>query len=626
MSTQGGAAKPSEELFTDFGGRVKARLNSVIPRRSFSGGEGRFFGSSSRYECRIKVEYQRDVMRILEEGMIVAVENFRSTPDSRRYTLLELTKILPEHFGLRGLSDHSYYPMQFEIIERAVPDWSTDDRSAMIVHADAVPINYDLVIEAGRPEFAKGFSFPKLGEQANILSKWMIDKMYNESVLEKLENLAAGSATSVLDAAVGKINMFRSEGSGDIPLFLDLESLVRHHFGVFAFTGGGKSNLVANLVRKVIRGLPDSRVIVFDVSCEYPFLLLDLLVDEDVPSIVITEQRVSSAEQLYNSIVKPKEFEDREEGIFEVQKLMEMGRVGHFYEPPSFEMPTFGGMLSELQSLGGSIDSAPGQAAQEIRLRIKAVMDELGVGEDDVPDGETAERIGSEAENVLEERSLRKSSNLYTWATAIRRMPQLVELGAEHRPSLGRDEYNREKICDLLLGETRLICLSISDPEVVRQLAIDISKEILGRRRRQFSVRPYILFVFDEAQEFIPQLQAGGSEAACSKAIERLLRQGRKYGLGCCVSTQRIAYLNTNALQQLHTYFVGTLPRPYDRTVVSDIFAIDLGILDKTLEFKPGEWLVSSYSATGLPNVPIFIQAENTEDVIADLFQARRLA
>lgn len=34
-------------------------------------------------------------------------------------------------------------------------------------------------------------------------------------------------------------------------------------------------------------------------------------------------------------------------------------------------------------------------------------------------------------------------------------------------------------------------------------------------------------------------------------------------------------------------YFVGTLPRPYDRSVVSDTFMIDHGILEKTLEFAP---------------------------------------
>jgi len=52
---------------------------------------------------------------------------------------------------------------------------------------------------------------------------------------------------------------------------------------------------------------------------------------------------------------------------------------------------------------------------------------------------------------------------------------------------------------------------------------------------------------------------------------------------------------------------------PYDRTVVSDTFTIDKQILEKTLEFAPGEWLLSSFIATGMENVPIFIRADNAE-------------
>ena len=52
----------------------------------------------------------------------------------------------------------------------------------------------------------------------------------------------------------------------------------------------------------------------------------------------------------------------------------------------------------------------------------------------------------------------------------------------------------------------------------------------------------------------------------------------------------------------------------YDRSVVSNTFMIDQGILEKTLEFAPGEWLLSSYIATGIENVPIFIRADNAEN------------
>jgi len=40
---------------------------------------------------------------------------------------------------------------------------------------------------------------------------------------------------------------------------------------------------------------------------------------------------------------------------------------------------------------------------------------------------------------------------------------------------------------------------------------------------------------------------------------------------------------------------------------------IDKAILEKTLEFVPGEWLLSSYLATGMANVPIFMTADNAE-------------
>jgi len=43
-----------------------------------------------------------------------------------------------------------------------------------------------------------------------------------------------------------------------------------------------------------------------------------------------------------------------------------------------------------------------------------------------------------------------------------------------------------------------------------------------------------------------------------------------------------------------------------------------MDILNKTLEFGKGEWIVLRNSATGIPNVPIFIKADNTEEVLYD--------
>ncbi|MGH9985109.1 MAG: hypothetical protein ACRD8W_14280 [Nitrososphaeraceae archaeon] len=103
-----------------------------------------------------------------------------------------------------------------------------------------------------------------------------------------------------------------------------------------------------------------------------------------------------------------------------------------------------------------------------------------------------------------------------------------------------------------------------------------------------------------------------------SRAVERLLRHGKKYNLNGWISTQRVAHLNTNALQQLHSYFVSTMPRPYDRQLISDTFAIDDAFMDRTLTFQNGDWLMASFKATNTQNVPVFFHAINNEGYIVD--------
>jgi hypothetical protein len=218
------------------------------------------------------------------------------------------------------------------------------------------------------------------------------------------------------------------------------------------------------------------------------------------------------------------------------------------------------------------------------------------------------------AKSAVERYKVSDKSNVHGWATSRGELLEDIRRGAAEK---GRAGLTTEKIYRLLEGPTRLISLSISDPVTIKQLAVDLTRVTLWNRKRKFKVKPWVLFVFDEAQEFAPApSEARGIERECTDAVETLLRQGRKYGLGGCISTQRIAYLNTNALQQLHTYFVGTLPRQYDRGLVSSTFTIDPSILEKTLEFSPGRWLLSSYIATGMENVPIFITADNAETEI----------
>lgn len=624
-------------IFTDFDRRFKGRLSAVIPARIDNTSENAPI--SAKYDCRIKVEYHKDIMSLLEEGMILAIKNFKSkfnnqqNNNTSRFSLFVISRIWPDHYGMRGLSDSTYYPMQFEVIEQSVVDWDTDDKSTMMIQISAIPINYDLVVNITdngeiKYEYVKGFSYPIIGDTVFLLNAKTVSHMYNQKVIKKMNwSLNTSSLSTSEGPELGIVKMFENSKE-KIPVYVHLDNLVRYHFGIFAFTGGGKSNLLSNTLRKILLHTKDTKILLFDISCEYPFLLSDLFADASIESKIILESPVNDFDQFYVSVVKPREFEEDERAKKGLAKVFERGITTHFVKPSSVT-PTCKEVLKELDDLKNESTGKPHylDAINQIYTKLFECMTQNKLNDSSYIDENFVQILSTSAIEAMKTFKISDKAGLYAWASS---RDTLRGRLIQRKNDNGKDDSKKngvtiDQIIEILEGNTRLTCLSISDPYTIKHIAITLSRELLYKRKRQFKVRPYILFVFDEAQEFIQDLSnARGIDKECSQGVETLLRQGRKYGLGACIVTQRIAYLNTSALQQLHTYFVGTLPRPYDRNVVSNTFNIDNQILEKTLEFSPGEWLLSSYIATGIENVPIFIRAENSEKKIEKFIEKQQ--
>ena len=586
----------------------------------------------AKYDCRIKAQYHKDIMGLVEEGMILAIRNFKTKlrSDNRdnndnnnekiseRFTLLVVSRIWPDHYGLRALSEHTYYPMQFEVIEQSVTDWDTDDKSTMMIQISAIPINYDLVTnQNGNYEYDKGFSYPLIGDEVFLLNADTVSKMYNQNVINKTHwNIKDTYPEARRDPRIGIIKMFENSAE-KIPLYVNFDNMIRYHFGIFSFTGGGKSNLLSNILRRILLYSEETKVVIFDISSEYPFLLMDMFADDKMESKIILESPVNNANQFYISVVKPREYEEDERIRDGLSLIFKRGVVTHLVKPESVT-PTYANILSQLDDLKSDSVGKPHyiDAINEIRQKIIQYMNIRKLVETQFIDESFVQVLSTTASEAMRTYRVNDKAGLYAWALSRETLKSRIrQRYSKDNPS--HRGVTTDQIVEIIEGRSRLVCFSISDPYTIKELVINLSNEFLRKRKREFKVRPYILFVFDEAQEFVADLSSSkGINKECSEEVETLLRQGRKYGLGGCIATQRIAYLNTSALQQLHTYFVGTLPRPYHRNVVSNTFTIDNGILEKTLEFTPGQWLLSSYIATGIENVPLFLKADNSEKEI----------
>src|SRR4030066_2407624 len=285
----------------------------------------------------------------------------------------------------------------------------------MMIQMDAIPINYDLVLdEKCAFNFVKGFSYPIVGSPCYILNAEMINRMYNQRTAEKLH---VDTSKTVEDARVdprlGLIKMFEANKT-PIPIYIDFEKLVRYHFGVFAFTGGGKSNLMSNILRRLLLHNDNTKVIVFDISCEYIFLLLDLLADPNGSAKIILEHRIGSLEQFFNSVVKPREYEDDERTKHGLKCIMEQNKLA-YYTKPRQQIPTYSQFVDEIESQRRSDVAKPNylNAIDKIHDAILEYLEKHGLSENQKVSEDFINFIAETATETVEQLKVHDKSGLY---------------------------------------------------------------------------------------------------------------------------------------------------------------------------------------------------------------------
>jgi len=346
---------------------------------------------------------------------------------------------------------------------------------------------------------------------------------------------------------------------------------------------------------------------------EYAVLLLDQLVK--LNSRLITLDRLPNNEidagrRLIRTHVIPEELSDFKEEIRKAfEALYTQNKLRKLYIPPQgITYLTYGYLIEMVRSQVEDKYVATAQKPFFLMLlqQIDKLMREKKMTKDDIVD-DSINEILNEVELKAREANLRENSAIFSFISAIKSYINQEPVTSE--------EYDIETLAIEALDNSsesaRLFIVESPNMDDARMIVSLLIEQIFMRRKR--------LFVLDEAQEFIPfdTKQKDNSEAS-SLAVEKLLRHGRKYYLHGLISTQRLAYLNTNVLQQIHTYFVSTLPRPYDRQLIAETFGVSDSLVEKTLEFDVGQWMIVSFKAALKEDIPVIFKAENNIDKLKE--------
>lgn len=161
---------------------------------------------------------------------------------------------------------------------------------------------------------------------------------------------------------------------------------------------------------------------------------------------------------------------------------------------------------------------------------------------------------------------------------------------------------NKGKICviDLSIVPTEIVHLVVA---VVARLVF----EALQRYRKHYGQELPTLMIMEEAHTFIKKYSEDNSEYSsnelCTKIFEKIAREGRKFGLGLIVSSQRPSELSPTVLSQCNSYILHRIVNDRDQEMVKRLVPDTLGKLLDELPSLPTKKAIVLGAAVPIPTV-----------------------
>jgi uncharacterized protein len=148
-------------------------------------------------------------------------------------------------------------------------------------------------------------------------------------------------------------------------------------------------------------------------------------------------------------------------------------------------------------------------------------------------------------------------------------------------------------------GKCSIINLKGIEPPVQDIIVYKLLKDLFAERK-QGKIPPFFL-VIEEAHNFVPE--KGFGEAKASKIIKTVASEGRKFGLGLCVVSQRPAIVQKTVLSQCTTQIILKVTNPNDLKAISTSVE---GITSES-ESEIKNLPIGTALITGVAEMPLFV-------------------
>ena len=340
----------------------------------------------------------------------------------------------------------------------------------------------------------------------------------------------------------------------DYKVKLDINQLVQKHISVIAKTGSGKSYIVGIIVEEMIkRKLP---IIIIDPHGEYSSLMH--------PNIDEHDTRLMSKYK-----IRPRGYPDA---------------IRQYSLNPSINLGSIPIKLS-------NANFTPDSVAELLGLR------------------------GSGVQTTILFRALNKLSAKKNFFT-LKDLCMMVELdrngskwhlinSIENLLATGIISDTPTRLSDLVQpGRAAIINLRGATPYQQQIVVTQLTRQLFEARK--LNKIPAVLLVIEEAHQFCPQQ----GRVTSSNVIRTIASEGRKFGLGLCVVSQRPAMVDKNVLSQCNTQIILKVTNPNDlKAIIASVEGLTTPMIDEIQRLPVSVGIVIG----GGIQVPIFVDVRVRE-------------
>lgn len=443
--------------------------------------------------------------------------------------------------------------------------------------------------KVGDNKFEKGVGiYPTINDEVHIVVDADLYDIYGEKDSDSI--------------VIGK-----HSASDNLDVYVDIHKLILRHSAILGSTGSGKSNATVSILKSIINEYKGSRVVLIDPHGEYASAFPDAEVfkinDQDNPLYI--PFWLMNFDELAYFLVGAKPIDDQRPEYRLFREVITN------YKQEHFELKA-GRVIADFITADSPIPFNSRELWYEMNWWLNASFKTTKKDEQDRKtacldcEGDYENLVSAKFKSHLDTPSntepfKSQHNEYYAYEKKILTRLKDSRYNFLFNPGDYKDENSHKDLHNLLSewigNEKRMTILDLSN---VPFEVLDITVGLITRfiydsmfwgRNEEFTGRNRpLLLVYEEAHSY---LNRNDNTCYAKTAVERIFKEGRKFGVGALVISQRPSEISETILAQVGTYIALRLTNATDQSAVKSLAPDNMNsLIDLLPSLRTGEAIV----------------------------------